>query len=402
MTNFPLVALAAGELVLLWILASAASRGQGFWFFAAGTVLLGGALLAFRRGRPLFLYRLFYLSLLAAVGVLAFEGLLHLVPGVLRGHVANVAYTGYHWQAGGIYRLDPHRGPIMRPSFRRRMYWNGHWWTHESNADGYRGERLARAEAVFLGDSMIYGHGVEADETVPARFAALRGWPTANLGQQGTSLVQSLLILLDKGIGLRPRVVFVCSHPTDLQESLRDYGAAELEAFLRSSPVDGWRPRVLPEYQPRPYWDPVSAFSRHVSLPLRSAGIAGALARSWRGRAGGAAAPARDPFVPTAEDRALPLDQAGLPWRAHRRAVMEMKRACDRSGATLVLFDLGYPDAFSVAVESLAAEVGARYSSAGRRALSRSLAGERVYLADDGHWSPLGAELVARQLLQED
>ena len=395
-----LMALVAGELVLLWVLASAASRGQGFWFFAAGLVLLAGALLAHRRGRPLVLYRLLYLSLLAAAGALAFEVLLHAVPGVLRGHVANVAYTGYHWQSGGIYRLDPHRGPVLRPSFRRRMYWNGHWWTHETNADAYRGERLARSEAVFLGDSMIYGHGVEAAQTVPARFAALTGIPTANLGQQGTSLVQSLLILLEKGAALHPRVVFVSSHPTDIEEAVRDYGAAELETFARSSTLGGWRPRVLPEYQPRPWWDPVPAWSTHVSLPMWSAGIPGALTRAWRAGARRPAVPARDPFVPTAEDRSVPLSALGPPvgWQAHRQAVAEIKKACDGRGASLVLFDLGYPDAFSAAIESLAAEVGARYSPAGREALARSLAGERVYLADDGHWSPQGAQVVARRL----
>jgi hypothetical protein len=395
-----LMALVAGELLLLWVLASAASRGQGFWFFAAGLVLLAGALLAHRRGRRLVLYRLLYLSLLGAAAALAFEALLHAAPGLLRGHVANVAYTGYHWQSGGIYRLDPHRGPILRPSFRRRMYWNGHWWTHETNAGAYRGERLERADVVILGDSMIYGHGVEAAQTVPARFAALTGSATANLGQQGTSLVQSLLILLEKGAPLRPRLVLVSSHPTDVQEAVRDYGAAELEAFARSSPAGGWRPRVVPEYQPRPWWDPVQAWSTHLSLPLRSAGIAGALARAWRGGAPAAAGPARDPFVPTAGDREVPLSELGPPvgWQAHRHAVAEIKKACDAMGASLVLFDLGYPDAFSAAIESLAAEVGARYSPAGREALSRSLAGEHVYLADDGHWSPQGAQVVARRL----
>ena len=62
---------------------------------------------------------------MATVSVVAFEAVLHLFPGVMGGYVANVAYTGDHWQGGGIYALDSHAGPILRPSVRRFMYWNG-------------------------------------------------------------------------------------------------------------------------------------------------------------------------------------------------------------------------------------------------------------------------------------
>ena len=64
----------------------------------------------------------------------------------------------------------------------------------------------------------------------------------------------------------------------------------------------------------------------------------------------------------------------------------------------LVVFDLGYPVEFTEAVESMARELGASYSPAGRVALSHALAGEPVYLAADGHWTPLGSEIVAREL----
>ncbi len=49
-------------------------------------------------------------------------------------------------------------------------------------------------------------------------------------------------------------------------------------------------------------------------------------------------------------------------------------------------------------MEALAHEVGAAYSDAGRQVLARSQAGERVYLADDGHWSPAGNDAMAEAL----
>jgi len=400
-------ALLASAVVLLWLLASAASRGQGFLAFAAGAVALGLAWVAFRRGRRSVLYGFWFLLLLATVTAAAFELLLRAWPGILKGAVANVAYTGYHWQRDGIYRLDPHRGPVMRPSFRRRMYWNGHWWSHETNADGYRGERLLRADAVFLGDSMVYGHGVEVDQAVPARFQARSGLRSANLGQQGACMVQQLLTFLVTGVRLRPRVVFVCTHPTDLEDAVRHYGTSELIRFV-SGPAQeaSARPRVEPEFRPRPPWHPVAFWSLHVALPMESSGVLGAVARGIR-RKGQVAAVPRDPFVPTPGERATGLDELvppgladpALPWRAHRHALGEIRRACQRIGARLVLFDLGYPDALSAAVEAAARELGAGYSGAGRSVVERALRGEPMYLRDDGHWSPEGADAIAAALV---
>lgn len=401
--------LALLSLVPLWVVASAASRGRGFLFFAAGLVVLALALRAFARGRRDVLYGWVYVLILAAAAALAFEAALHLRPTLLRGRLANIAYNGYHWQRGGIYALDVHRGPVLRPRVRRTMYWNGHWWRHETGGDGWRGPDAARADAVFLGDSMIYGHGVEEPQTVSARFAARTGRVAVNLGQQGTCQIQSLLTLARHGARLRPRVVFASLHPTDLEEAERLYDDGELRRFADAPAGAFQEPTVRPEYRPRPWWDPIAFWSRRVALDLRCSGLAGAIARYNRPGARSSDQVPRDPFVPTPADidRRLPgleaaaSEGAGLAWRAERRAVREMKRLCDGLGARLVVLDLGYPRQLTQAVESLAREVGAPYSDAGRQVLARAQAGERVYLADDGHWSPAGNDAMAEALARD-
>ena len=65
--------------------------------------------------------------------------------------------------------------------------------TAQHQCGGAGGGHLDGADAVFLGDSMIYGHGVENDQTVPSRFAAHTGLVVVNLGQQGTDLLQMWL-----------------------------------------------------------------------------------------------------------------------------------------------------------------------------------------------------------------
>jgi hypothetical protein len=365
------------------------------------------AVVAFARGRRDVLYRYVYLLVLGAAAALAFEAVLHLRPTVLRGRLANIAYTGYHWQRGGIYELDRHRGPVLRPGVRRTMYWNGHWWHHETGASGWRGPDVAHADAVFLGDSMIYGHGVEEQQTASARFAARTGTTAVNLGQQGTCQIQSFLTLSRHAARLRPRLVFASLHPTDLEEAPRLYDDGELRRFAEAPDDAAYEPVVRPGFQPRPPgWDLRSVWTRFIALPLRCAGLAGTLTHWNRPGAQAEEQYARDPFVPAAvEIDALPPalapdapEATSLPWRAERRAVREMKRLCDRTGARLVVFDLGYPRQFSQAVEALAREIGVTYSDAGRQVLARCQAGERVYLVDDGHWSPAGNDAIAEQL----
>ncbi|HET9317933.1 MAG TPA: hypothetical protein VFQ51_20230 [Vicinamibacteria bacterium] len=395
-------------LVPLWVVASAVSRGHGYLFFAAGALGLALAVIAFSRGRRDALYRYVYLLVLASAFALAFEAVLHLRPSVLRGRLANIAYTGYHWQRGGIYELDPHRGPVLRPGVRRPMYWNGHWWHHETGASGWRGPDVAHADAVFLGDSMIYGHGVEEPQTASARFAARTGTIAVNLGQQGTCQIQSFLTLSRHAARLRPRLVFASVHPTDVDEGPRLYPADELRRFADAPEDAAYVPVVQPDFRPRPqpWWELAAFWTRYIALPLRCAGLAGTLAHWNRPGSQSEEQYARDPFVPAPSelDAVLPAlapdapPAVSLPWRAERRALREMKRLCDRTGARLVVFDLGYPRQFTQAVEALAREIGATYSDAGRQVLARCQAGERVYLADDGHWSPAGNDAIAERL----
>jgi hypothetical protein len=83
------------------------------------------------------------------------------------------------------------------------------------------------------------------------------------------------------------------------------------------------------------------------------------------------------------------------------RAHSGLERICGLAralGARAVLLDLGYPRAFSSAIQAEAARLGAAYSPAGRDVLERALAGEEVYLSRDGHWSPLGNDAIASAL----
>jgi len=395
---------------LLWIVASAASRRNGFAWVLAGLVVLVFSLRRHRGGRPETLYRLCFGLLLAAVTALGIEALLRLRPSLLEGEVANSLYSRNHVYTGGIYERDKHLGYRMRPNCHGLTYWNGYWWRHDTNQQGFRGSALRHAEAVFLGDSMIYGHGVETDQTLPARFAALLGRPTANLGEGATALVQASMLLREKGLPLQPKLVFVCSHPNDLGDNRALYEDSELRRFLSE-------PDYLPVVRekalwPKPWYDLFEVWTRHVGLPLRSSGLAGTLGKAalngtLKLRHGGEAGPPKR-FLPPEEYVAKPFapllpgasEPDKLEWAVHRQAASLIHRLAAGIGARVVLFDIGYPTAFSQAIEELAREEGVAYSPAGRAILARAKAGEEMYLRDDGHWTPAGADAMARELMR--
>jgi hypothetical protein len=363
----------------VWVVSSL-FRGKGVVVAAAATIALILALRSALAGRREILYRLVSTTFAAACGLLLIEGAIRWVPGLLSGAVANAALSGYLSERDGIYKFDPYMGFVMRPDYRRPMYWNGHRWHHATNALGFRGPWMDRADAVFLGDSMVYGHGVEEEETVPTRFARWSGLSSANLGLQGSSPVQDLELLRRIGLRLRPRYVVLCLHPTDVTDALPVYEVSELTRFAGE---EGYRPLAIQAHGGK---DTVfDVWLKHVALPLATARVVRALAyRAWR---------PPDVAVSAGGEDAIPevaFAESKLGWEVLRQAVREIDRESRKAGARVVLFDLGFPPRASEAFEQLALQLGIQYSDAGREALRRAKSGEDVYLRHDGHWTRTG------------
>ncbi|HKA15168.1 MAG TPA: GDSL-type esterase/lipase family protein [Myxococcota bacterium] len=128
--------------------------------------------------------------------LVAFELILRAFPGLVPIDVGTAIYSVYGTGPGDIYFYDePTRANFMWPNYRTRAYWNGYVWEHRTDELGFRNpDDLNARSIVWLGDSMIYGHGVEEEDTAVARLRREHGLAAYNAGRQGDCLYQEYLV----------------------------------------------------------------------------------------------------------------------------------------------------------------------------------------------------------------
>ncbi len=139
------------------------------------------------------------LTLLAATAMLllgALELLLRLDPLLVGERRCNFIFSTYDARPGGIYvREKRSRMRFMWPEFATQNYWNGYRWHHATDARGFRNPPGTPAEVLLLGDSLIYGHGVEETETVAHYLRSEHGVGAYNMGRQGAALYDEYVLL---------------------------------------------------------------------------------------------------------------------------------------------------------------------------------------------------------------
>ena len=153
-----------------------------------------------------------------------------LFPQALSNHLA----TGYHTGLSGIYRYNPDmRLVLMKPDFARDMYFNGYRWQHQTDGMGFRNPMTRdQADVVLLGDSMVYGHGLEETDTIRHHLETLLKRPVNNLGMQGSSAHQEYHILKEFALPLAPRFAFLFFLSNDIEDLTVQLKEEEMKRFL--------------------------------------------------------------------------------------------------------------------------------------------------------------------------
>jgi hypothetical protein len=184
------------------------------------------------------------LIVMAGVMVAVVEVGLRLWPGPLGQAFVNGVHSRYSTREGGMYYRDPRLGMVfMIPNYRTQMQYNGYAWTHESDALGFRNRAVSiPGDIVLLGDSYIYGHGVDIENTVGAFLERMTGLRVANLARQGDCVFQQAYLLTEYIGMFRPRHVLYFFSENDIG----DLSSSTTRRCASSSPLPSSRSVIRP------------------------------------------------------------------------------------------------------------------------------------------------------------
>jgi hypothetical protein len=153
---------------------------------------------------------------------------------VLVLEVALRIFSGSPAGAGdrALWRYDATKGWALAPGARGVDYRGGpDAGQVRINALGFRGPEVAPAPApgrrrvLLLGDSFVFGVGVDDGSVVTARLEELlgEGHEVVNLGVSGYSTDQQLLLFEETGRGLRPDLVLLVMADNDFLANTQDF-----------------------------------------------------------------------------------------------------------------------------------------------------------------------------------
>ena len=332
-----------------------------------------------------------------------FELALRVFAGSVPIEMGTAIYSVYGDGPGDIYFRDrPTRANFMWPDFETRAYWNGYVWEHRTDSLGFRNPGdLQDRSLVLLGDSMIYGHGVELEDTVAHFLRHEHGLPAYSAARQGDCLYQEYLVARHLLPLLRPQTLVLTVFLNDF-EDLTIYRKPEEIAALRELELD------------------VDALAARLAEPERSSKWSKQLHRlkTWRllemawkkARSGTAPAPvASAPDAPAAQPsflQAITDDSLYAPVARYYETILgDLADRARETGTQLVLLHLDVAD--QVVAGSLAAQdrVRALLDSIGREHGLHVLSTRSVFeecpdcfLPNDGHLNREGHRRLAEFL----
>jgi len=171
-----------------------------------------------------------------ALALIVLEVLLRLVPFGWPLDLDNYVHSCYEADrvASSIWFFSERpQVRLHKPHFETRCQFNHRGWWHRSDQLGNRNpEDWERADVLLLGDSMVYGHGVEEPETFASRLRAETGRRVVNAGQTDSSAVEYLAKVQSFLPLLHPKVVVIFLYRNDLGDIRRARTSDQVRALI--------------------------------------------------------------------------------------------------------------------------------------------------------------------------
>jgi hypothetical protein len=206
------------------------------WIFDFACILWGVSTIVFHKNNLIVNVNLLFVAIVMTLFVV--EGALRISPQILGRDFANGILTKYTTNQDGIYFLSANcQGTplnLMKPNFRTMMYYNGYRWLHETDRYGFRNPKdREEADILLLGDSFIYGHGVNVDQTVAHFLEHGSTYSVVNLARQGDCAFQQVFLLSQYITHFKPRYVFYFFYENDITDLYLYLTEDEMTEFIK-------------------------------------------------------------------------------------------------------------------------------------------------------------------------
>ena len=306
--------------------------------------------------------------------------------------IGNDTVHCYSTRPGGMYFLDgPSHLRFCYPNDSRLALANHFAWQHRTDERGLRNPPNCESEVLLLGDSFIYGHGVEESQNLAARLRTDHGWKVYNLARQGDGLTEQFVLFQLYRQELKPKRILLFAFVNDFGDITQVRSPEEMARppELADTYIQELRTRLTDPSQrvTTGHWFDCLYTVRFVATLLELNGR--------RNQPGG-------PYRAAQWVEALTLKEKFQPISAYYDQLIGQLQA---SGAELVIIDVDtaseHPewstcqDLFSGFLKSLCQQRKLRYLSL--RPLFKGHA-ENV-LPGDGHLSPEGHKALAELLV---
>lgn len=151
------------------------------------------------------------ISFSALIAFLTLEVVLRLFSTSIPRFIGNEVFSPYRHDASGIFLKDSvtHQR-FMRPLREQQVVFNNYSWLHQTDQWGFRNPPESAMEILLMGDSMIYGQGVDEKQTAAHVLRQDYHVPVYNMSRTGDSLLQQYVLLRTYLDEFKPkRVVFL-------------------------------------------------------------------------------------------------------------------------------------------------------------------------------------------------
>ncbi len=154
-----------------------------------------------------------------AAGELTIRGYLFFHKDRISTLMSDIFFSQYHLINYKIKSINMY---FLKKNFSTVIYANGLVWHHETDKYGFRnrGHNAEKSDVLLIGDSFIYGHGVEINQTVTEYLRNNHGIYAYNMGRSSDCLYQSYVLLRTYYDLFKPKKVIIFPFFNDIDDLL--------------------------------------------------------------------------------------------------------------------------------------------------------------------------------------